>query len=90
MTYREQILEVVKVLEKPDFTAREVIQLMEAAGSRYSRWTIRTHIASLCRAGASVHHSAHYDDFERVGRGLYRLRPKEAGFRGWYIKQVQA
>ena len=91
MTCREEILEAVKGLDKPSFTAAEIVELMEAAGSRYSRWTIRTHIGSLCRVGAQLHHTAHYDDFERIGRGVYRLRsPVQAGFKDWYVKQDSA
>ncbi len=92
MTCRQEILAVLKERGSPEFTMSEVIDLMAAAGSRYSPWTIRTHIASLCRVGAHVHHSTHYDDFERVGRGVYRLRfpisTVEDGFSGWYMKPV--
>jgi hypothetical protein len=94
MTCREEILDVLKALNKNEFSTAEVIELMEASGSRYSPWTIRTHIGSLCRVGAHLHHSTHYEDFERVGRGVYRLRfsaaTTPAGFSNWYVKPADS
>ncbi len=43
-------------------------------GSGYAESTIRTMVSSHLCSNAPDHAAVTYDDFERVGRGLYRHR----------------
>lgn len=74
---RDEILEVVKNLTKErtvkSFTVSEVLDLMKSCETNYKESTIRTHITSKCCANAPNHHGTVYNDFERIGRGIYRL-----------------
>lgn len=47
---------------------------MRHNGTPYTDSTIRTHIVSKMCMDAPDHHAVVYQDLERVGRGLYRLR----------------
>jgi hypothetical protein len=42
---------------------------------RHAKATIRTHVTSRMCASSSDHHGTTYDDFERLDRSRYRLRP---------------
>lgn len=55
------------------FTVDEVVREMHNAGTRYAESTIRTMITSHLCANAPNHAAVTYQDFDRVGRGLYRL-----------------
>jgi len=78
MAARTEILKAVEVItsEKADkvFQVGEVIQFMKSNGSGYKESTIRTHIVSKCCANAPNHHGTVYNDFERIGKGLYVVR----------------
>ncbi|MFB6367172.1 hypothetical protein ACFCP7_24615 [Paenibacillus elgii] len=51
--------------------------------------TIRTHITSRCFVNASPNHAVTYNDYERIGRGLYRLyEPKISGDRKLYFVDI--
>ncbi len=63
--------EVVRDKGCEEFTVREIID--QLAGSDFSENTIRTHVTSRCCRNAPDNHSSTYEDFERVGRGLYKL-----------------
>lgn len=81
-TAREQILETVRYITgdgQRTFAIAEVITELEHRGSRLTRSTIRTHISSRMCANAPGHHGTTYDDFERVGRGEYRLLSRTRG-----------
>lgn len=75
---REEILGAITTItrgsQKNTFTLDQVIREMERRGSGYAENTIRTHVTSKMCANAPNHHASVYEDLERVGRGLYRLR----------------
>lgn len=55
------------------FTVDEVVREMRNSATRYAESTIRTMVTSHLCANAPNHAAVTYEDFERVGRGLYRL-----------------
>jgi hypothetical protein len=77
-TCREEILRAAQALTlrsgRPEFSLARVIEEMHRRGTRYADSTIRTHVSSRMCAGAPGHHGVVYNDLERVGRGLYRVR----------------
>jgi hypothetical protein len=79
MTCRDEILDCVRELVSQSglatFTIEGVIGLMQERGTRYRESTIRTHVSSRMCINAPAHHASRYPDFERIGHGLYRLRP---------------
>ncbi|MFJ5770990.1 hypothetical protein [Psychrobacillus sp. NPDC093180] len=74
---RDEIIEVVKFITKErevkSFTVREVLNVMRNRETNYKDSTIRTHIISKCCANAPKHHGTVSNDFERIGRGIYRI-----------------
>ena len=78
MTCREEILSFVHRLVSRKgqniFSLKEVVDGMRASGTQYKESTIRTHITSRMCANAPDHHAVTYKDFQRVGKGIYRLR----------------
>lgn len=76
-TCREEILTCVESLltlqGKNDFTVQEVVDSMRLQGTRYAESTIRTHITSVMCANAPKNHAIVFNDFVRVGHGVYRL-----------------
>lgn len=75
---REELLEIITALVKEkgknEFTLTEAVEAMANNHSVYSENTIKTHISSRCCANAPKHHKTAYDDFERIGRGVYRIK----------------
>lgn len=78
MTCRDEILAAVRQLairtSRDAFSPAEIVKEVRLQGSGYKESTIRTHVTSRMCADAPDHHAVVYDDLERVGRGLYRLR----------------
>ena len=78
MTCRDEILAAVRRLStrtsRDAFSPAEIVKEVRLQGSGYKESTIRTHVTSRMCADAPDHHAVVYDDLERVGRGLYRLR----------------
>lgn len=78
-TAREEILSVVKSItkerEEKHFSLSEVLEFMKSKNTRYKESTIRTHVTSRCCSNASNHHATVFNDYERIGKGLYRLVP---------------
>lgn len=78
MTCRDEILnsvrEIIKAKGKNEFTAAEVIRAMQTKGTKFEASTIRTHISSKLCADAPDNHGKTYNDFERVGHGLYKRK----------------
>lgn len=78
MTAREEILAalpgLVARLGRDTFTPAEMVDELQRRGSRMAPATIRTHVVSRMCADAPAHHARVFDDFDRVGRGLYRRR----------------
>lgn len=76
-TAREEILTAVKciILEREDnsFYLREVLQYMKSNDTSYQESTIRTHITSRCCFNSPNHHGSVFNDYERIGKGMYRL-----------------
>ncbi|AIF45693.1 hypothetical protein [Virgibacillus sp. SK37] len=74
---RDEMLQVVKQLVKTkgknEFSAQEVLDEMRSAGTSYKESTIRTHLTSKCCVGTKQHHQTVYDDYARIGHGLYAL-----------------
>jgi len=81
VTCRDEILAAFDRLERRHdrkvFDLDELVQEVEAPGSRYSASTIRTHITSRMCADAPDNHGTTYADLERVDRGRYRRARSE-------------
>jgi hypothetical protein len=78
MTCRDEIIETFEGLSRrhgrDTFSPSEIVREMRQDGSRYRESTIRTHVVSRMCANAPDHHAVVYDDLERVGPGMYKLR----------------
>jgi len=76
-TARDEILRAFVDLEdqfgRKVFTVQEILHAVQTKGTDFSESTLRTHITSRLCANAPNHHATVYNDFERVGRGKYRL-----------------
>lgn len=74
---REEILTAVKSItqerEEKHFHLSEVLQFMKSHGTSYKESTIRTHVTSRCCSNSPNHHGSVFNDYERIGKGLYRL-----------------
>lgn len=78
MTCRQEILAAMRRLKHRTgcdaFRLVEILREVQVATSSYAESTIRTHVCShMCRQ-ASVNAAVVYDDLDRVGRGVYRLK----------------
>lgn len=75
---RDELLEVVtKLVNKKsinEFTVAEVLEAMMNNNTVYSVNTIKTHITSRCCMNAPKNHYSTYDDYERVNKGVYKLK----------------
>ena len=56
------------------FSPAEVVAKCRRRQSGFADATVRTHVVSVMCADAPEHHSRTFADFERAGRGRYRLR----------------
>lgn len=78
MTCRDEVLAAFARLmartSRETFSLGEIVREVCPQGCSYRVSTIRTHVTSRMYANAPDHHAVVYDDLERVGRGLYRLR----------------
>ena len=78
MSCREEILALAQHLTLESgldsFALEDLVNAMVRNGSSYRESTIRTHVTSLMCANAPRHHAVRYNDLERIGRGLYRMR----------------
>ncbi|MBB5181104.1 hypothetical protein HNQ44_002569 [Planomicrobium koreense] len=76
-TARDEILTAVQKItrerEEKQFDLSEVLQYMKDDGTSYKESTIRTHITSRCCSNSPNHHGSVFDDYERIGKGIYRL-----------------
>lgn len=76
-TAREQILAAIGHITsetRSAFTVGEVLAELKARATELADSTIRTHITSRMCGDSPDHHGTTYNDLERVGRGVYRLR----------------
>jgi len=75
---REELLATVIALVKEkgvnEFTVVEVVESMQKNNTIYKESTIRTHITSRCCFNAPKHHASIYDDYERINKGVYRIK----------------
>lgn len=78
MTCREEVLDAARTVvsrkRKNEFGMIDIIMELRSRGTSYEESTIRTHVSSRCCANAPKNHETTYDDFERIGRGRYRIR----------------
>lgn len=76
-TAREEILIAVKSItqerEEKQFHISEVLQYMKSSETGYKESTILTHVISRCCSNSPNNHGSVFNDYERIGRGLYRL-----------------
>jgi hypothetical protein len=76
-TARDEILSAVKNIlrerENNNFHVTEILHYMKSNNTSYKESTIRTHITSRCCANSPNHHGSVFNDFERIGKGMYRL-----------------
>jgi len=74
---RDEILDCARQLVKQKgqnrLTVKEIVNCMKGRRTVYKESTIRTHVVSKLCANAPRHHTPKYSDFERIGRGIYRL-----------------
>ena len=78
MTCRQEILAAMRRLRsrtgRETFRLVEIVREVQTTTSSYAESTIRTHVCShMCRQ-APVNAAVVYDDLDRVGRGVYRLK----------------
>ncbi|GGS06775.1 DUF7669 domain-containing protein [Deinococcus sedimenti] len=77
MTYREEIMDVVRELvrDRPDreFTLDELIAALNDRGSACKTQTVKTYVAGILCQQAPVMYRKRHPTLERVGRGRYRL-----------------
>lgn len=78
MTARDDILAALPSIRErtgsDTFTAQDVIDELNRAGTSYTESTIRTHVTSRMCANAPDNHARVYTDLERVEPGQYRAR----------------
>jgi hypothetical protein len=78
MTARDDILAALSSIRErtgsDTFTAQDVIDELNRAGTSYTESTIRTHATSRMCANAPDNHARVYADLERVEPGVYRAR----------------
>lgn len=78
-TAREQILaaiERISLAPGDTFTVSDVLRELRARGTNLAENTVQTHIRSRMCGNSPDHHDTTYNDLERVGRGMYRLRSR--------------
>ncbi|MBP1153937.1 MULTISPECIES: hypothetical protein [unclassified Paenibacillus] len=93
VNYRDEILasvhEIVKRKGQNEFEVKEVIDYMVSKNPNYNESTIRTHIGSRCCVNANANHAVTYNDYERIGHGVYRLyEPASRDIRKLYFVDV--
>ena len=76
-TCREQILKACAQLRTElgtdVFELAQIVEAVSQLDNRFSESTIRTHVTSRLCENAPTNHGTVYPDFERVGRGRYRV-----------------
>jgi hypothetical protein len=78
MTCRDEILDCTRQITANKgenfFSIQDILDNMHQMHTRYEDSTIRTHITSRMCANAPQNHAVKYNDLERIGHGLYKLR----------------
>lgn len=93
VNYRDEILAAVHVIVKRkgrnEFEVKEVVNHMLNKYPTLNESTIRTHITSRCCVNANANHAVTYNDYERIGHGVYRLyEPASKDVRKLYFIDV--
>lgn len=65
---------IVSAKSDNHFTMVEIQVQMLKDGIEYTPKTINTHVSSRCCANATSHHGTTYNYFERVSRGVYKIK----------------
>ena len=78
---REELLavmtEYVKEKGENEFTRAEALAAMRRAGTKYTPGTVSAHISYRCCANIPRYYKPMYDDYEKIGDGLYRIKDFE-------------
>lgn len=78
MSCRDEVLacaeHIVRQKGQNRFSIKEIIKCMRISGTAYAESTIRTHVVSRMGADSPRHHAVTFDDFERIARGIYRMK----------------
>jgi hypothetical protein len=79
LTARDEILlavaDILRRSGRDSFELSDVMAEMRRRGTSYAESTIRTHVTSRMCADSPDHRASTFDDFQRLDRGRYRLRP---------------
>ena len=74
---REELLAVMRayVIEIGEnaFTRQEAIKAMERNGSKYTVGSVSAHLSYRCCANIPRYYKPTYDDYEKLGGGLYKV-----------------
>ena len=70
---REAAIAVITQKDENIFAPNEIIRYLKSKGTSYKESTIMTHITSKCCKNAPANHATRYEDFERIGKGLYKV-----------------
>ncbi|WP_455644316.1 DUF7669 domain-containing protein [Paenibacillus lactis] len=65
--------EIIKRKGINEFEVGEIVEYMLGKNPNLNVSTICTHITSRCCINAAANHAVTYNDYERIGRGIYRL-----------------
>ena len=75
---REELLavltEYVKEKGENEFSRAEAITAMRRAGSKYKSGSVSAHLLYRCCANVPRYYKPMYDDYEKIGDGLYRIK----------------
>ena len=74
---REELLAVLTEFVKEkgvnEFTRPEALAAMRRAGTKYKQGSISAHISYRCCANVPRYYKPMYDDYEKLGNGVYRI-----------------
>ena len=79
MTCRDEVLEAAVALVRQGidpFSRTDVVNEIRRRGSIYKDKTISVHVGSRMCVNSPDNHAVTYDDFVRVGRGLYTFNDR--------------
>ena len=75
---REELLavltEYVKEKGENEFTRAEALAAMRRTGSKYKPGSVSAHLSYRCCANVPRYYKPMYDDYEKIGDGLYRIK----------------
>ena len=75
---REELLavftEYVEEKGENEFTRAEAIATMRRVGSKCKSGSVSAHLSYRCCANIPRYYKPMYDDYEKIGDGLYRIK----------------